>query len=76
MAVRKKKVQEIGHPSCEQMNSTRTLQCSESGARCAKAAIEKGQTINHARAYIYLMGTNNTAAFMEGWNKEWAEIIG
>ena len=70
----KKKKEALSSKTCEKMTLQRTLQCSEGGATAAKIAKARGKTVADHRGYISLMGTNNTAAWMSGWNKEWERM--
>ena len=56
--------------TCEHMTLERAKHLAECGANCAKVAKTKGQTIEDSRGYLYLMGDNNTAAWMNGWENE------
>lgn len=74
MAVHKRKMSKVKHRSCEALTVQRALQLGESGSNCAKDAKAKGLTIDDHRGYLYLMGDNNTKAWLTGWENEFKKI--
>ena len=71
MEMHKQKVSKVNNRSNETVTEQRALQLATNGANCAKFAKSKGQSISDSKGYIYLMGDNNTAAWMSGWDAEW-----